>query len=241
MTEEGRLFDSVAGQYAARRPAYPHGAVRWIVGPTAHRVADVGAGTGLLTGQLMRAGHPVIAVEPSPEMGRQLLAALPTAQLRAGSAEDLPLGPGEVDAVVAGSAFHWFKAERALAEASRVLPVGGMLGLIRNVPDERVPWVAALGALTGSTQRRRGRAAVPARPIGFTAVEETTSPHHLTMTGPQLLQLTTTYSYYLTRDASGRAELLARIGDLLEDHPDVAGRPAFDLPFVTHCWRALRR
>ena len=137
MTADGRLFDSVAGQYAARRPAYPHGAVRWIVGSTPRRIADVGAGTGLLTGQLMQAGHHVIAIEPSPEMGAQLVASVPAAQLRPGTAEDLPLGPGEVDAVVAGSAFHWFDAERAVAEAARVLPVGGTLGLIRNIPDER--------------------------------------------------------------------------------------------------------
>jgi len=42
-----------------------------------------------------------------------------------GVAEHIPLRGGVVDAVVVGQAFHWFDADRALAEIARVLRPGG--------------------------------------------------------------------------------------------------------------------
>ena len=46
--------------------------------------------------------------------------------------------------IVCAQAFHWFANPAALAEIHRVLKPGGMLGLIWNVRDESVAWVAAL-------------------------------------------------------------------------------------------------
>ncbi len=43
-------------------------AVDWLVPPGAARVADVGAGTGKLTGALLARGLQVAAVEPDPGM-----------------------------------------------------------------------------------------------------------------------------------------------------------------------------
>lgn len=137
-----------ARSYDRGRPGYAPGAVAAVMaafglGP-ASRVLDLAAGTG----QVSRAFAPlvgsVVAVEPSEQMREVLAERLPGIEIRAGEAERLPLGDGEVDAIVVGSAFHWFAREPALAEMARVLRPGGGLALLWNyavavepeLPDE---------------------------------------------------------------------------------------------------------
>ena len=57
-------FGAFAEEYQRWRPGYPPDAVDWLVPPGATRVADVGAGTGKLTGSLLQRGLVVDAVEP---------------------------------------------------------------------------------------------------------------------------------------------------------------------------------
>lgn len=111
---------------------------------------DLGAGTGKLTSMLLDLGRSVVAVEPDPAMRHHLDA---RAQVLAGSAEDLPLEDGSVDAVLVGQAWHWFDPELAAAQCRRVLRAGGRLGLLWNVLDDRVPWVRELVELVGLEDR----------------------------------------------------------------------------------------
>jgi ubiquinone/menaquinone biosynthesis C-methylase UbiE len=53
-------------------------------------------------------------------------------EVRAGSAEEIPLRNAAVDAVFVGDAFHWFAGAAALGEIARVLRPRGGLGLIWN-------------------------------------------------------------------------------------------------------------
>jgi 2-polyprenyl-3-methyl-5-hydroxy-6-metoxy-1,4-benzoquinol methylase len=61
-------FGAVAAGYAALRPGYPADAVAFLLGGSPPRVLDLGAGTGLLTGVLLAAGHEVVALDPVEEM-----------------------------------------------------------------------------------------------------------------------------------------------------------------------------
>lgn len=49
---------------------------------------------------------------------------------REGLAEELPVPDGSVDLLTASSAAHWFDQSRFLAEANRVLKVGGCVALL---------------------------------------------------------------------------------------------------------------
>ncbi|HEV2875107.1 MAG TPA: class I SAM-dependent methyltransferase [Thermoleophilaceae bacterium] len=144
-------FARSADAYERGRPRYPDEALALFLarlrsgatgqrgpgGPGAHSVLDLAAGTGVLTRPLLDAGLAVIAVEPVAEMR----AALPSsARALDGTAEAIPLGSGEVDAVVVGQAFHWFDGDAALAEIHRVLRPDGLLALFwnRRVEDDPV-------------------------------------------------------------------------------------------------------
>ncbi len=236
----GRSFDETAPTYAARRPGYPEQALEWLLPPGVPRVLDLGAGTGKLTRQLAARGLDVVAVEPSPQMGAELAAALPAVTLQPGTAEVIPLPAADVDAVLVGSAFHWFDQDRALAEIRRVLRPGGRLGMVGNLSDGRRAWVADLDELTGAAQRRAGRKLVPDRPAGFTEVAGAEFDHEFPVTRSSLRELLTTYSWYLLLNEPDRAALLEAVDRLVTRHPELRGHDEFTLPFVAHCWRAVR-
>lgn len=146
-----RGFSRAVEAYERGRPGYPQEAVATLAGALGiepgRRVLDLAAGTGKLTRALEPAGAELLAVEPLNEMRAALVRASPRVTALAGTAEAIPLADGSVDAVVVGSAFHWFRGAEALAEIHRVLRPRGGLGLLWNARDESVPWVAELTAI----------------------------------------------------------------------------------------------
>jgi SAM-dependent methyltransferase len=141
-----------ADDYEAGRPSYPREAVRWLqerlgIG-RGSRVVDLGAGTGKLALLLVELGAEVVAFEPLEQMRAKLVELAPSLDVRDGLAEDIPLGDNSMQAVFVAQAFHWFDADAALREIHRVLEPGGGLGLIWNVRDNSVPWMAEIASIT---------------------------------------------------------------------------------------------
>jgi len=152
-----RGFGAEAAAYDRARPSYPPDAVRWLIsslgiGP-GRRVVDLAAGTGKLTALLVGTDARLIAVEPVAAMGDRLRARLPRVPLLAAVAEALPLVGDSLDAVVVAQAFHWFDADRAVTELSRVIRVGGRLGLVWNVRDRSVGWIDEIWSVMDRVER----------------------------------------------------------------------------------------
>ncbi|MCU1602829.1 MAG: class SAM-dependent methyltransferase [Frankiales bacterium] len=143
-------FGAAAEAYAAARPTYPVDALRFVLPPGARRVLDLGAGTGKLTSVLLDLGLEVVAVEPDDAM-RTLID--PRAEVLEGTAEDVPVEDGSVDAVVVGQAWHWFDEQAALASVRRVVRPGGTLGLLWNVLDDSDGWPLDLADHIGMEDR----------------------------------------------------------------------------------------
>jgi SAM-dependent methyltransferase len=228
-------FGQVADLYARSRPSYPPQAVDWLLPDGARRVLDLGAGTGKLTAELFARGLDVAAVEPSAEMLAELSNLLPQVPALVGTAEQIPFPDDSFECVLVAQAWHWVDPAKAVPEVARVLRRGGRLGLVWNERDERVAWVAELSRLLGDEFQPERTTSNLGSHFGEPEYFETSWTQSIT--GPGLVDLIASRSYVITAAPHRRAELLAQVQQLLDRHPDLAGRQTFPLPYVTRCYR----
>ncbi|MEZ5865533.1 MAG: class I SAM-dependent methyltransferase [Geminicoccaceae bacterium] len=236
-------YHAGAADYVAGRPGYPPEAVDWlreVLGLAAGRKAlEVGAGTGKFIPTLQQTGCAIMALEPIAEMREQLVRAFPDVRALAGTADSIPLPDSAVDAVVCAQAFHWFATPEAVAEMRRVLVPGGVLGLIWNVRDEDVAWVAALSAITdrreGDTPRYRTgawRAAFPAPGLAFIGERQVRNAH-VGSAADVVLKRTLSVSFIAGLPADERAEVEREVRALISRTPELAGDKDVAFPYRT--------
>lgn len=132
-------FSDRAGDYARHRPHYPAALIDLLVQRCGFAadwiVADIGAGTGILTELILRHGNPVYALEPNDAMravAEAALAAYPTFHSSSGRSEATGLPAASIDLVVAGQAFHWFEPVATRREFQRILRPDGWVALVWN-------------------------------------------------------------------------------------------------------------
>jgi SAM-dependent methyltransferase len=144
-------YCGLAESYGRFRPGYPDSALDWIVAygrlTPGGLVIDLGAGTGIASRAFAARGFRVIGIEPNEEMLARALSqgGADTLDYRKGSAEETGLPSKIADLVLAAQAFHWFKPDKALAEAFRILKEGGCLALMWNERNEEDPFTSAYG------------------------------------------------------------------------------------------------
>jgi SAM-dependent methyltransferase len=244
-------FGSVAADYDRYRPPPPPQALDWLIPPNATAVLDLAAGTGAVTREICGRAARIVAVEPDERMRAVLAARCPRAEVLAGRGEDIPLPDASVDAVVIASAWHWLDPAVAVPEITRVLRVGGPLGVIWISRDTREPWVAEFNQLM---RESREADRVPDDPDGLTrpgrrrrevifpdgtpmsGIEEHTVAYTLPMTKDDLFGLLGTYSGVITLDPGRRAAFAQRARDFLDRQP----WDEIDLPMVCRCLRSTR-
>jgi SAM-dependent methyltransferase len=242
-------FGPAAELYDQVRPPYPVESVRWALqplGPGAWRVADIGAGTGIMTRLIIAAGHHAVAVEPDARMRERLAATTPRATVVEGSAESMPLPTGGLDGAVAAQAYHWFDQPKAHAELARVVRDGGVFAAVWNDRDEAEPWVREYSRIVAGDRGPDGSGADSGRAKsisfgnGFGPVERAAFRHATRHTPATLVKLLQSRSYYLSATSRRRAALEHDVRELAHSHPDLAGREHFELPYVTVVFRATR-
>jgi ubiquinone/menaquinone biosynthesis C-methylase UbiE len=134
-----RVFSKKAEKYAKYRWDYAAGAIETILNLTHMSVnttvADIGAGSGILTRHFVAAAQKVYAIEPNFELRQILTSALgdfPSISIMDGSAETTKLPDNSVDVITVAQAIHWFDPEPARQEMMRILKNEGWLVLVRN-------------------------------------------------------------------------------------------------------------
>ena len=238
-----RGFDRGAEDYERGRPEYPAAALDLFatelgLGP-GKTVVDLAAGTGKFTRALVKTGASVIAIEPVAGMRAQLALAVPAAELHDGRAEAIPLPDSCADALFVAQAFHWFDIPAAAREIHRVVGPGGGLGVIWNVWDERIAWVAlmqeVIGAYRGDTPQRtrsdwRGQLAATGL---FTPLTERTVPNMVRADIDVLLARSASISFIAALPDSERAGVLDDVRAIVAADPAAWEDDDLALPYVT--------
>ena len=142
MTDNTQRFAGRAENYDLYRQRYPSDQVlaqlcEWCGLTSQWLVAEIGAGTGMLTEVFLANGNPVLAIEPNSDMRDQMHKTFdglgkcwPSLEIIDATAEATTLPDASVDLVAAGRAFHWFDTDRALAEFRRILKPTGWVALV---------------------------------------------------------------------------------------------------------------
>lgn len=243
-------FEKHADAYARGRPDYPPALQAWLQGALGlgpgRTVADVGAGTGKFTPLLAATGAQVIAVEPVDAMRAQLAAAQPAVRALPGTADALPLPDAALDAIVCAQAFHWFATRAALDEFARVLKPGGRLGLVWNVRDESVDWVAQLTRIVtpheGDAPRfHKGTWRQVFPHPAFGPLQE--SVFEYAHQGPPqqvIVDRFMSVSFIAALPEPEQARVRAQIEDLIATHPALHGQALLQFPYHTRAFVCVR-
>lgn len=246
-------FGQQADAYDRGRPSYPPALLDWLIGElglkAAARVIDLGAGTGKFTQLLLQTGASTIAVEPVAAMREQLQRNLPEVRCVDGTAQSIPLPDACAEAVTCAQAFHWFANHESLRAIHRVLAPGGRLGLIWNLRDDSVDWVARITALLtpyeGDTPRfYRGSWQQAFTGEYFSPAEESVFNYeHVGSAQQVIMDRSLSISFIAALPAAERALIAGRLHQLIDTHPQLAGRASIVFPYRTYayCYRRLGR
>ncbi|KRP57806.1 class I SAM-dependent methyltransferase [Pseudomonas trivialis] len=243
-------FSTQAVTYAQGRPDYPRQLTGWLAATlridAQSTVIDLGAGTGKFTRLVSTLAPELIAVEPVAQMGAQLARLLPDVRLVNGTAESIPLAAASADAVVCAQAFHWFSTQAALAEIHRVLKPDGRLGLVWNVRDESVDWVAAITEIItpyeGDTPRfHTGHWREAFTGEYFSAPDMTCFPYrHVGSPQEVIIDRFLSVSFIAALPAPEKARVSAQLRTLIDTHPALKGHDTVAFPYQTEAYACRR-
>lgn len=242
-------FSREAETYSRGRPEYPVALYGWLTGTLGlapgKRAADIGAGTGKFTRLLAATDAQTLAIEPVDAMRIQA-ARLPGVQALAGTAQAIPVPDQSLDAVVCAQAFHWFASTESLDEFARVLRPGGKLGLVWNVRDESVDWVAAITSIItpyeGDAPRfYKGDWRRPFPHPAFSDLVQTQFSYgHAGPPSQVILDRFLSVSFIAALPDADRAHVRAELLNLIATHPALRGREIITLPYRTLAFDCTR-
>lgn len=133
-----KILFSGKAQYYNSRPTYPKECIDYLINKfglsSDSVIADIGAGTGILTKPFLDFGCSAYAVEPNDDMFSELsknLSQYQNINFLKTSAEATEIPMSSCDAVVVGTAFHWFDKDKFRTECRRILKNNKYVAVLR--------------------------------------------------------------------------------------------------------------
>ena len=148
------VYTSKAEKYAKYRWDYAPQAITAVLQktslPPASHIADLGAGSGILTAHFTEHVEKIYAIEPNKafcKILRQKFEANPKIDVIEAPAEATGLPSASVELITVAQAIHWFDPVPARQEMLRIIKAGGYLVLIKNYATGEIALQRALGSL----------------------------------------------------------------------------------------------
>lgn len=139
-------FTDKADIYDKYRPKYSKGFIDYLYQYLALSnnavIADIGAGTGILSEEFLKRGSNVICVEPNKKMleqAKRKLQHYKNVSFINETAESTNIKDTSIDIITVGQAFHWFNEKLFLNECKRILVDEGIVVLAWNVSNSEDP------------------------------------------------------------------------------------------------------
>ena len=133
-------YSEKADIYDRSRPRYPKAFFDYLFSDVEISeksiIADIGAGTGILSKGLLERGSTVYCIEFNQDMRTKLETSLKNYDNLVSidaTAEATTLEDSSVDFITVGQAFHWFDREKFKTECQRILSLGGKVVIAYNL------------------------------------------------------------------------------------------------------------
>lgn len=225
-------FSDRAENYDKFRPGYPCALLEFLhktIGVnTDFVIADIAAGTGIFTEQVAAWGNRVYVVEPNPHMrslAHRRLGGCDRCIFLDGTAEATGLPDGSVDLFVSAQAFHWFDLPMTRAEFERAGRSSPYVAIVWNLRRTHSTFEVAYEAFI--RKYATDYLQVSQRKMDTTDVHSFFAPlrplyrvfgHVDSLTYPQLLGRTLSYSYLPDETSSALPEMVAALKALFQTH-----------------------
>jgi SAM-dependent methyltransferase len=227
------LFDRWPERYRRARPAYPQELWELLtelgIARSGAHVLDIGAGTGQVTGPLVRMGATVDAIEPGPGLTSLLLRAFPNVDVQACRAEEATYPQNTYDGVLCGTALHWLDLAHVLPRVRDSLrPDAGFVPFwhVFFDPDsEPTPFREFVNQMFGGPPSIRGTPLDEAHWLseltkdGLFLVDSVHSwrfEHH--MDAHAFTDLASTWNGWTEENISAAAQVVTRLGGAVTEH-----------------------
>jgi SAM-dependent methyltransferase len=181
-------------------------------------------------------------------MGATFTRMCPTVPLVAGTAEQLPVRGGALDAITVAQAFHWFDAEATLTEFARVLRPGGRVGLVWNARDRSNDLVDQLWSIMDRIEKRapwrnhdEWRDSAHFDRPDFTSLTEATFHHEQVLTHEQVLSRFRSVSHIAVLPPDRREAAIDEFRRVLDAHPISSGGQPVSIPYRVDAYWCERR